>query len=219
MSYSIERVVLTSGQEDIAETYRRNGLNAYVQDLPFGIQVPESWKNEPSELISVGGSVAFEFAIPAILLSKELFPHLKYVHLGVDEDTHFTTPEGVDYEVVPNCLTETAAKYSCKAWSEDEFRQLTKIKTQAECHYFLRNFYRKNVMILREDNSTIIKYFGGAHDGEVIQMQGPPMAIEQLGIGRSVNRPDGKIDIYETKIVGRVLECHYIQTVQHPKAP
>lgn len=69
-------------------------------------------------------------------------------------------------------------------------------------------------MILRDDDSTIIKYIGGMHDGETIRMQGSASAITQLGLGfEKVRRRDGSaIDIYSPRVNGDMLEFHFDHT-------
>jgi hypothetical protein len=213
-----EFVVIPESQEELLHFFRERGVDAYVYRLPFGMKLPKDWNNRPSEAISVGGSVSVEFAVPALLLAHKLCPHLKYMHLATDTEDHFTTPESLDYEIVLNFPTEAVEKFECKPWSDGDFAKLKELDRQADFHYYLRSFYKKNVMILRDEDATLIKYIGGIHDGQTMRMQGTAEAILQLdfGLGR-VPRQDGTgFDLYEPRLNGRVVEYRFVRT-ERPK--
>lgn len=206
-------VVVAAAHRDQVDAFRNAGLNAHTQQLPFGMELPKHITELPQELIQVGGSVSADFAIAAILLARQLFPELKYVFLSADRKEHYATPEDTHYLVVLHCLTEQAEEYGCKPWSDDDFDQLKLIANQSDFHYFVRSFYQKS-MIIDRSNLTLVKYFGGIHDGETLQMEEPPEGLVKLGdlLGH-INRQDGSgFDVYRPKINGDVLEFYFERT-------
>lgn len=208
-----EYVVVDEKNEALVESFRDLGLNAYVNRLPFGLKLPKSLTDQPSELILVGGSVSFEFAVPVLLVAHKMLPDLKYVHLTADKRDHFSMPEEVDYEIVLECPTKQAEEYKCQIWTDNNFERLKEITRQSDFHYYLRSFYKRNGMISRR-GYTLIKYFGGIHDGETTRMDAPPQALLEFDslLGRIVRQDGTGVDVYVPKINEGVLEFHFDRT-------
>ena len=81
-----ERVVVPERKPELLQLLTDAGIPAYSPSLPFGMKVPDAiFATIPHQAIRVGGSVSYQLAIAAIILARQHWKELKFVHLTNDE--------------------------------------------------------------------------------------------------------------------------------------
>lgn len=95
---------------------------------------------ESNKSIWLGHLINYKEAIEVIKISKAIYPHLEYIHLSDDID--FMPPESVYHQIFIGGATQTATQiYNLKKLTDDDFKNLYKVRSNKELHSFIRKFY------------------------------------------------------------------------------
>lgn len=112
------------------------GYLAKIYQLPFGASSSLSSLAEHTA-IWMGDEIPVEMAVRVVKVSREIYPHLKYIYLNDAKDG---APSFVKYQIFIGGATSTARERGLKPLLPNDFAKLYQITDQKALHAFIRGF-------------------------------------------------------------------------------
>jgi len=112
----------------------------YLAEIYCFSSVEENKNNDNLDYKSIwlGKNVPLEIASDAIIISKNFYNHLEYIHVS-EEETNI--PNYVHNQIFIGGATSTAEDYGLEPLSKDDFESIKDKDTLVELHKFIKTFY------------------------------------------------------------------------------
>jgi hypothetical protein len=93
-----------------------------------------------SASVWVGNQFPYDKAIDVISVARNYYKEMRYIALS--EKSPAKPVSSVHNELFLGGSTETALRWNLKAWTENDFKALKKVKSQDEFHALIRSHYK-----------------------------------------------------------------------------
>ena len=99
---------------------------------------PVPYSPNASAAVWVGIHFPYELAIKSIFYARNYYKEIKYFALS---DKQGDPPDRIHYQIYIGGSTETALRAGLLAWTDADFKNLRKVRSQEQFHKFIRSKY------------------------------------------------------------------------------